>query len=86
MQKISTLRRSGKNIFEGEVTIGLDLGDRWVCERLRQLRELGLSFAPCIARSKFLIHCCKLRCRSSSPKRGSDRTLSNTLPCFSSSM
>jgi transposase len=29
MQKISTLRRSGKNIFEGQVTIGLDLGDRW---------------------------------------------------------
>ena len=29
MQKISTLRRSGKNIFEGKVTIGLDLGDRW---------------------------------------------------------
>jgi hypothetical protein len=29
MQKICTLRRSGKNIFEGQVTIGLDLGDRW---------------------------------------------------------
>jgi transposase len=28
MQKISTLRTSGKNIFEGQLTIGLDLGDR----------------------------------------------------------
>jgi len=28
MQKISTVRTSGKNIFEGELTIGLDLGDR----------------------------------------------------------
>jgi transposase len=28
MQKISTMRTSGKNIFEGRLTIGLDLGDR----------------------------------------------------------
>ena len=28
MQKISTMRTSGNNIFEGELTIGLDLGDR----------------------------------------------------------
>src|SRR6516162_5982505 len=28
MQKISTMRTSGKNIFEGQLTIGLDLGDR----------------------------------------------------------
>jgi hypothetical protein len=28
MQKISTMRMSGKNIFEGQITIGLDLGDR----------------------------------------------------------
>ena len=28
MQKISTMRMSGKNIFEGQLTIGLDLGDR----------------------------------------------------------
>ena len=30
MQKISTMRSSGKNIFQqGQLTIGLDLGDRW---------------------------------------------------------
>jgi len=28
MQKLSTMRRSGKNIFRGQLTIGLDLGDR----------------------------------------------------------
>ena len=28
MQKISTMRTTGKNIFEGRLTIGLDLGDR----------------------------------------------------------
>jgi hypothetical protein len=28
IQKISTLRTSGKNIFQGQLTIGLDLGDR----------------------------------------------------------
>ena len=28
MQKISTMRASGENIFEGQLTIGLDLGDR----------------------------------------------------------
>jgi len=28
MQKISTMRTSGKNIFEGQLTIGVDLGDR----------------------------------------------------------
>ena len=28
MQKISTMRANGKNIFEGQLTIGLDLGDR----------------------------------------------------------
>ena len=28
MQKISTMRTSGKNIFQGQLTIGLDLGDR----------------------------------------------------------
>ena len=27
MQKISTMRTSEKNIFEGQLTIGLDLGD-----------------------------------------------------------
>jgi len=27
MQKISTMRTSGKNIFEGQLTIGVDLGD-----------------------------------------------------------
>jgi len=28
MQKISTMQTSGKNIFEGQLTIGVDLGDR----------------------------------------------------------
>src|SRR4029077_10139428 len=28
MQKISTMRTSGKNIFQGQLTMGLDLGDR----------------------------------------------------------
>ena len=28
MQKISTMRTSGKNFFKGQLTIGLDLGDR----------------------------------------------------------
>jgi len=28
MQKISTMQANGKNIFEGQLTIGLDLGDR----------------------------------------------------------
>jgi transposase len=28
MRKISTMQASGKNIFEGQLTIGLDLGDR----------------------------------------------------------
>jgi hypothetical protein len=28
MQKISTMRTSGKKIFKGQLTIGLDLGDR----------------------------------------------------------
>jgi hypothetical protein len=28
MQKISTMRTSGKNIFQGQLTIGVDLGDR----------------------------------------------------------
>jgi len=28
MQKISTKQTNGKNIFEGQLTIGLDLGDR----------------------------------------------------------
>ena len=28
MKKISTMRTSGKNIFQGQLTIGLDLGDR----------------------------------------------------------
>jgi len=28
MQKISTMHTSGKNIFQGQPTIGLDLGDR----------------------------------------------------------
>ena len=28
MQKISTMQASGKNIFEGQLSIGLDLGDR----------------------------------------------------------
>ena len=28
MQKISTTQTSGKNIFKGQLTIGLDLGDR----------------------------------------------------------
>jgi len=28
MQKISTKQASGKNIFEGQLTIGVDLGDR----------------------------------------------------------
>ena len=28
MQKISTLRRSGEITFKGQLTIGLDLGDR----------------------------------------------------------
>jgi transposase len=32
MQKISTMRRSGKKISKrGQLTIGLDLGDRWSC-------------------------------------------------------
>jgi len=31
MQKISTIRTSGKNIFQGQLTIGLDLGDRLQC-------------------------------------------------------
>ena len=28
MQKISTMRTSGKNIFQGQLTIGVDVGDR----------------------------------------------------------
>jgi len=28
MQKISAMRTSGKSIFNGQLTIGLDLGDR----------------------------------------------------------
>ena len=28
MQKISTMRTNAKNIFEGQLTIGLDLGNR----------------------------------------------------------
>ena len=28
MQKISTMRTSGKNIFQGQLTMGVDLGDR----------------------------------------------------------
>jgi hypothetical protein len=28
MQKISTMRTNAKNIFKGQLTIGLDLGDR----------------------------------------------------------
>jgi hypothetical protein len=28
MQKISTMRTSEKNIFDGQLTIGVDLGDR----------------------------------------------------------
>jgi hypothetical protein len=28
MQKISTMRTSGGNVFQGQLTIGLDLGDR----------------------------------------------------------
>jgi hypothetical protein len=28
MQKISTMQTSGKTIFKGQLTIGLDLGDR----------------------------------------------------------
>ena len=28
MQKISTMRTSGRKIFKGQLTIGLDLGDR----------------------------------------------------------
>src|SRR5579864_6845460 len=32
MQKISTMRRTGDKIFrKGQLTIGLDLGDRWSC-------------------------------------------------------
>ena len=30
MQKISTMQTSGENIFQGQLTIGLDLGDRCV--------------------------------------------------------
>jgi transposase len=29
MQKISTVQARGKRIFKGQLTIGLDLGDRW---------------------------------------------------------
>jgi transposase len=28
MEKISTMRTNAKNIFKGQLTIGLDLGDR----------------------------------------------------------
>jgi len=28
MQKVSTMRTSGKSVFEGQLTIGVDLGDR----------------------------------------------------------
>ncbi len=28
MHKISTMQRSGRKIFKGQLTIGLDLGDR----------------------------------------------------------
>src|SRR5262250_1217299 len=31
MQKISTMRTGGKKIFKGQLTIGLDLGDRFSC-------------------------------------------------------
>ena len=45
MQKISTMRTSGKNIFEGRLTIGLDLGDRSsaYCDRPSH----GRTSAPC---------------------------------------
>jgi len=29
MQKISTVRRGAKNVFKGQLTVGLDLGDRF---------------------------------------------------------
>src|SRR5262249_3139785 len=29
MQNISTMRRNRKDIFNGQLTVGLDLGDRW---------------------------------------------------------
>ena len=31
MQKISTMQANGKKIFKGQLTIGLDLGDRSSC-------------------------------------------------------
>jgi hypothetical protein len=33
MQKISTMRTSGRKIFKGQLTIGLDLGDRSILLR-----------------------------------------------------
>jgi transposase len=39
MQKITTMRTSGKNIFQGQLTIGLDLGDR--CSAYCVLNEVG---------------------------------------------
>jgi len=43
MKKISTMRTSGKNIFEGRLTIGLDLGDRSSAYRvLNEAEEIVL--------------------------------------------
>jgi len=37
MQKISTVKTKGKKILKGQLTIGLDLGDRRVSTTLRQV-------------------------------------------------
>jgi transposase len=39
MQKISTMRTSGRKIFKGQLTIGLELGDR--SSSYRVLNEAG---------------------------------------------
>jgi hypothetical protein len=42
MQKISTIRTSGKNIFQGQLTVGLDLGDRSSACVLNEAGEIVL--------------------------------------------
>ena len=43
MQKISTMRGTGRRIFSGrQLAIGLDLGDRWSFYCVRDLAEHGL--------------------------------------------
>src|SRR5499425_788566 len=58
MQKISTMRTGGKKIFKGQLTIGLDLGDRFSCycvldEAAEILLEQKLATTPEAMRKTF---------------------------------